>query len=426
MAAETAMLFAHATGRTLVLPPQEKWYLLDKGSHPDENKASFRMFFDLSKVSEAMKIISMEQFLDTVAFKGLLKQPIPPRFRTAQAFIGEKTYWEGNNRVYRYLETACHTRVWETVKTFVGFNITHDKQFGTINTDISGTNSADPNTRFRKMTVGGRRTMFAYDQQLHSERCLFFPGDYRDEYRLLIHYYVYLYWADPHLEQIYKRIVRDRLHYHDDIFCAAGRIVRSIHADAANLSASSPGGPKQVQPLERASPKTLGGDTNRDATYFAFHIRRGDFQYKDTQLTAEQIWANTRPLLDPNVSSLIYIATDETNKSFFRPFLESGEFTVRFLSDYTARAGKYLVNNNHVGMVEQVVCANAHTFIGTPFSTFTGYITRMRGYYRDGRYERTYYTMKNRMYQLHRERDIHGPFWAREFEIAHRDIDDYY
>jgi hypothetical protein len=33
-------------------------------------------------------------------------------------------------------------------------------------------------------------------------------------------------------------------------------------------------------------------------------------------------------------------------------------------------------------MVEQTVCANAHTFVGTPLSTFTGYITRMRGYYR--------------------------------------------
>lgn len=31
-------------------------------------------------------------------------------------------------------------------------------------------------------------------------------------------------------------------------------------------------------------------------------------------------------------------------------------------------------------MVEQLVCANAFIFIGCPLSTFTGYITRIRGY----------------------------------------------
>jgi hypothetical protein len=57
-------------------------------------------------------------------------------------------------------------------------------------------------------------------------------------------------------------------------------------------------------------------------------------------------------------------------------------YTVRFLDSYldlNPPKGKGKLNLNHVGMMEQVVCANAHTFIGTPYSTFTGYITRMRG-----------------------------------------------
>ena len=47
-------------------------------------------------------------------------------------------------------------------------------------------------------------------------------GDYREKYRLLTHFYSYLYWAQPAEERRYKRLVRDRLHYRDDIFCAAG------------------------------------------------------------------------------------------------------------------------------------------------------------------------------------------------------------
>jgi hypothetical protein len=71
---------------------------------------------------------------------------------------------------------------------------------------------------------------------------------------------------------------------------------------------------KPLPSPEHASPKTLGGDTNQDATYFAYHIRRGDFQYEDTQLSAQEIWDATKHLLNPNITTLIYIATDERNR----------------------------------------------------------------------------------------------------------------
>jgi hypothetical protein len=66
----------------------------------------------------------------------------------------------------------------------MGFNLTYHadpaQRFGTINTELT----PGKNGRFRQISVNGRRTMFPYDLTLHSERCLFFPGDYRDEYRL--------------------------------------------------------------------------------------------------------------------------------------------------------------------------------------------------------------------------------------------------
>tara|TARA_B110000090_G_C13257112_1_gene398822 strand:- start:521 stop:883 length:363 start_codon:yes stop_codon:yes gene_type:complete len=48
----------------------------------------------------------------------------------------------------------------------------------------------------------------------------------------------------------------------------------------------------------------------------------------------------------------------------------------------------------------------------------------MRGYYTDGRYDRTYYTTRKQMYALKRQTEIKGPFWAREFAVAHQGIDD--
>ena len=49
------------------------------------------------------------------------------------------------------------------------------------------------------------REALTYDKTLDSKFCVFFPGDYREEYRVLTHFYVYLYWENPHEEHLYKR-----------------------------------------------------------------------------------------------------------------------------------------------------------------------------------------------------------------------------
>ena len=50
MAAEMVMVFAHATGRILVMPPEAHWYLLGTSKEHEQNHHTFHSFFDLSRV----------------------------------------------------------------------------------------------------------------------------------------------------------------------------------------------------------------------------------------------------------------------------------------------------------------------------------------------------------------------------------------
>lgn len=48
--------------------------------------------------------------------------------------------------------------------------------------------------------------------------------------------------------------------------------------------------------------------------------------------------------------------------------------------DYADDVGLKRLNPNYLGMLDQIVCTHADVFVGTWFSTFTGYIIRLRGY----------------------------------------------
>mgnify|MGYP006187765507 CR=1 FL=1 len=68
--------------------------------------------------------------------------------------------------------------------------------------------------------------------------------------------------------------------------------------------------------------------------------------------------------------------------------------------------------------------SRTHIFTLPTHPILTNFNTPPTGYYRDGRYERTFYTIPRVMYQLQKKRPLVGPFWAREFERAHHEIDD--
>jgi hypothetical protein len=106
-------------------------------------------------------------------------------------------------------------------------------------------------------------------------------------------------------------------------------------------------------------------------------VRRGDFlsQRPDQDLTVERI--ATSLARAGARSGRLYIASDEADRGFFewlRPHYEI------FFVDQFREGPLYEMPDEHIACVEQVVCSHADVFIGTRLSTFSSYITRLRGY----------------------------------------------
>jgi hypothetical protein len=58
------------------------------------------------------------------------------------------------------------------------------------------------------------------------------------------------------MQSFYRRFVRDYMRYKDNIQCSGDELLRAVRADALAL------------------------DPNGNGSFYALHIRRGDFQFK--------------------------------------------------------------------------------------------------------------------------------------------------
>ena len=118
----------------------------------------------------------------------------------------------------------------------------------------------------------------------------------------------------------YEIFTRDHVRYADEIQCAAARIVEAVCQKA-----------REYNPA------------NSEGVFDSMHVRRGDFQYVKTRVTAAQIYEMTKKQLPEN--STLYIATDERDKSFFNPLKE--HYHVVFLDDFDKELAH--INSNFYG-----------------------------------------------------------------------------
>jgi hypothetical protein len=158
----------------------------------------------------------------------------------------------------------------------------------------------------------------------------------------LEHFYSFFYLWRGQKSQHLKRVVRDQVRFKAETIGAASRIARAL------------------------------------GVYGAAHIRRNDFlqQQTDQNIPTERLLGNLLARIPRGAR--LYIATDEPDKSFFSVI--RNHYEIYFLEDCKSVIDPCMPEAL-LACVEQMVCAFAALFLGTRLSTFSAYISRLRGYY---------------------------------------------
>lgn len=354
MSMETILALAFATGRTLVLPPAQELYLLQKHKHTRHGAAqqtefSLSHFFHMEAIHrehEGLDIISMEEFLQRQGVTGQFKDPV-----THQAVYppGNETNFDGRpDEIFFWLRKHSHSVVWEPNNCLAVFPAdSSDEAIQDMRAVFD--QMVQQNPRYedyvgKPVPVNAstldrlsenraeRSEMCLYDQVLQAEPYLHFPMGGKNGGRLLVNPYQFLFFQDWREDLWMKRFIRDHVRYTDAISCAAARVVQGVRKRAAAYSGNS------------------------DA-FDSIHVRRGDFQYVKTRISAADIYGMTKTVLPENTT--LYIATDEKDKTFFDDLKKS--YNVLFLNDFPEELG--LINSNFYGMIEQLVAARGRYFL---------------------------------------------------------------
>jgi len=424
MALETVVALAHAMGRILVMPPKKGMYLLDKADAGHQNSLHFGDFFDLEALSaehSGLEIISMEQFLQDQAIAGRLRDKTTGEVKYPP---GNRTNWDGHvlnyklDDVDKYLRSVAVTPDWNVDNCMVAFP-SHPHNSKKLHQEFDNIMkrglptvmemaknplpvNASTHDRMRELSLG--RSLCIYDEDMQDTHLVHFRVDTQKNIRLLVHFYAFLFFEEWRHDLHLKRLVRDHLRYLDELQCAAARVVAAVR--------------------ERA--RARDPKSNPNGVFDTMHIRRGDFQYKETRINSTELYAVSRAEVPEGAT--LYIATDERDRSFFKPF--TAHYDVCFLGDF-----QHLfqgLSKNYYGMLDQLIASRGRTFFGTFYSTFTGYINRVRGYHADknklnghevGLVESYYFCPKGRKLAMKKYAPVTKQFWMREFPVAWRDID---
>ena len=235
---------SHAMGRTLVLPPEQRFYLLSKSDEQQKSDFDFGDFFHLDSIAiehEGFNVISSEEFLNRYGKTGKLTNAITgkpelwtdvshtaynvksyfrkiglnPQWNPMEciaAFPSEKGSDAVNElqQVYKDIVSEKGGRKKPTLEEYEGKPVDVD---------------ASLEERMREM-LADREKICVYGTTLQQAPVLYFPAEKGT--RLLTHYYAFIFFANYRADLWGKRFVRDHLRYIDEIMCAAARVVQAV------------------------------------------------------------------------------------------------------------------------------------------------------------------------------------------------------
>jgi hypothetical protein len=333
MSMEIIFVFAAATGRTLVLPPDTPFYLLGDTDGMGSKHHGFADFIDIGKI-QGLDIITMTEFLQIEGQKGGLLTLPTGRMREKTIKSAEYCYYVSKSdrpcdAIYQYLKNVAYVPELQAGRECLVFDHqSQDSKFSSIlDSDILDALPEEKQQRITEFCTGKRKPIFFRGELATAPHIHFHSGD--KFHRLLGHYYTFLHFTDAKVGNHFKRFVRDYLHYKDDIYCAAGKIISLLEEEASHV----------------------GWQRSKGPGYSSMHIRRGDFQYKKTKISAEE-WLNaTMGILRPG--EIVYVATDEKDLSFFNPLKQ--HYNVKFLDQFSKAAGLDELDPNYSGELYQCV-----------------------------------------------------------------------
>ena len=381
------------TQRTLVFPVTYEWYLIDWGpieiSPPLDNSgvSNYDLFYDMDHLGEVINLMNLTDFLYKVQDDKELDLPKEYHINYDKKEISEE--WERRRRLYfmrwqddRSLDLSFavpygpvyNVLLWPSIKEV------QESKFSKFGKQGEPILDAFIKDRTKREYFGG-------DLKLDKKAYIHFPScvDIRDfeasNYRYIGMFHSFIYefdsirifpgqvataigFADYELEMKYKKLIRDHSHFVPKVFEIASYMISYLGL----------------------------------FEYTSVHIRQSEFWWKSAVIPAEKSFHNiVKSMNETNGGEIVYLATDAyAEPDFFENIV--GQYKeikeIYRWRDFAYESGKLYDEFNKqyghvldvpkirklVPLIEMVVASGGKRFFGTRYSTYSAYITRLRGY----------------------------------------------